>query len=106
MTWYTLLPIVALISLLSRLTAFVVGKALLRFPFVHKLSLMLPYSLLVLITAYSMSNVSFTESPYGLPELLALCGIVIAQTLFRAITISLITGVLLHQILRVIFLTS
>ncbi|MCH9610382.1 MAG: hypothetical protein S4CHLAM81_04570 [Chlamydiales bacterium] len=103
MKWYALLPIVAAISVGVRLFPFMVGDFLRRFSFLKKLSVMLPCCLLIMVTAYTLHGTDFSNA---WPEIGALLGVVLTQVLFRTITISMLAGVLLHQLLRLILLTS
>ncbi len=106
MTWYTLLPLVTFISWGMRILPFAIGPYLKRFSFLNKLEAMLPCCLLIMITAYTIRDINFREAPFGLPEIVALTGVVLTQVWLRSSLVSMIVGVLIHQFLRVIFLTS
>lgn len=106
MIWYVLLSIAGAVSLGMRVLPFLFGSILRRFSFLHKLSVTLPFCLLVMITAYTMHTVNFKEAPFGLMEILALVAVVMTQIFFRTITISMLVGIAAYQGLRMIFLTS
>ncbi|MCP5469313.1 MAG: AzlD domain-containing protein [Chlamydiales bacterium] len=94
--WYSVLPFVAAISLSIRILPFIAGPFLKRFAFLERLALVLPSCLLILITAHSLPAQS------GLPEVAALGIVIIMQYFFRKLVLSMLVGMLTHQILMLL----
>ncbi len=99
MTWYTLLPLVTAVSVGMRLLPFLIGPFLRKFAFLHKLSVMLPICLMTMIAAYTLKEVPFTAPPYGIPEIIGIASVLLAQYLFRTVVISMGIGMVMHQLL-------
>ncbi len=107
MSWYALLPLVTAISVGMRIMPFLIGPYLRRFTFLHKLSVMLPCCLIIMIGAYTVSETTtFTEAPFGLPDMAAIACVILIQIWLRSIIISMGLGMLIHQFLRMIFFTT
>lgn len=82
------------ISFSLRYAPFAFSSWLQKWTFLEKLATTLPISILILLTAH---NLQYTSC--GIPEIIALLVVVITQVQFRSILLSMLLGVLCHQVL-------
>lgn len=72
MNHWVLIIIMAIVTYCTRAFPFIVwGKNQQVSPIIEYLGKTLPYAMMGLLVIYSFKNISFTTSPFGIPELLA-----------------------------------
>ncbi|MBG9984836.1 AzlD domain-containing protein [Aerococcaceae bacterium DSM 111022] len=67
--------------------------------FVHYLGKVLPSSAIALLVVYALKDVSITNAPHGLPEIIALIVIAIIHRWKRNTLLSISTGTMLYMLL-------
>jgi len=82
------------ISFSFRYAPFVLSNWLKKWTFLEKLAATLPVCILILLVAHNLEHTSC-----GLPEIVGLAAVVLAQVMFRSIMLSMVVGVFFHQLL-------
>lgn len=59
----------------------------------------LPPAMMGLLVVYCLKNVSILKSPHGLPEMIAICVIVLFHRLKRNVLLSILSGTLVYMCL-------
>ena len=84
--------VVAAVTIAIRFLPFLIfGKGRETPPFVAYLGKVLPYAIMGMLVVFCLKNISFVNSPHGIPELIA-CGVVVALHLWRRNTLLSIIG--------------
>lgn len=87
-----LVAVMALVTMLLRFLPFwVFGGKKETPPLIAYLGKVLPYAIMAMLVVYCLKGIRFTESPYGLPELLA-CAVVVLLHIWRRNTMLSIAG--------------
>ena len=92
------LAVMTAVSFGFRILPFLFSTWLKRWTFLDKLGATLPVCLLLLLVAHNVQHMSC-----GLPEVIGLVVVVFAQIFFLSILLSMLLGVLFHQILMRFF---
>lgn len=72
--------------------------------YVVYLGQVLPYTMMGLMVVYTLRNVEFMNSPWGLPEIISLTYIAIVQIIKKNSLFSMISGTILYMFLvQVVF---
>ncbi|MBG9988332.1 AzlD domain-containing protein [Aerococcaceae bacterium DSM 111176] len=67
--------------------------------FIHYLGKVLPASAIALLVVYALKDVSITNAPHGIPELIALLVIAAIHKWKRNTLLSIATGTILYMVL-------
>ena len=92
--------VVALGTIITRFLPFIIFPANKQTPkFIIYLSTVLPYSVIGLLVVYCLKNVSFANTPFGLPEGISILYIVLLHNWKRNMLLSIGTGTVLYMVL-------
>lgn len=94
------IAIMAVITAILRFLPFVLfpeGKK--RPKFISYLGTVLPYAIIGLLVVYCFKNVSFAQSPHGLPELIAAVSVVLLHIWKRNTLLSVFGGTAIYMLL-------
>lgn len=89
-----ILIIMTIISFSFRYAPFVLSNWLQKWTFLEKLAATLPICILILLVAHNLEHASC-----GIPEMVGLLSVIVAQVLSRSILLSMAVGVFCHQLL-------
>ena len=70
-----------------------------RPPLIAYLGTVLPYGVMGMLVIYCLKNVSFLTAPYGLPELIAIAGVVLLHLWRHSTLLSIFGGTALYMVL-------
>ena len=91
--------IVSLVTVLLRFLPFIIFRNRETPKFITYLGTVLPYAIMGMLVIYCLKNITFTESPYAIPEILA-CAVVALIHIWRRNTLlSIITGTVTYMVL-------
>lgn len=95
----------ALATMITRFLPFVLFPAGKETPkYIEYLGKSLPYATMGLLVVYCLKGVSLTSAPFGLPEVLAITGIVLLHNWKRNSLLSIGAGTIFYMILvQVVF---
>ena len=91
--------IVSLVTVLLRFLPFIIFRNRETPKFITYLGTVVPYAIMGMLVIYCLKNITFTESPYAIPEILA-CAVVALIHIWRRNTLlSIITGTVTYMVL-------
>lgn len=95
-----LIAVVAAVTMLLRFIPFAVfGRSQKTPEYITYISSVLPYAIMGMLVVYCLKDVSITEAPYGLPELIA-GAIVVGMHLWKRNTlVSIVAGTVGYMLL-------
>jgi len=95
-----IVAVVATVTILIRFLPFLIfGRGLDTPPYILYLGKVLPYAIMGMLVVFCLKNISFVNSPHGIPELLS-CGVVVGLHLWRRNTLpSIIGGTVCYMLL-------
>lgn len=95
-----------MIFIMAGITFFIRGLPFLLFPgdkrtptYILYLSKVLPYAIIGMLVVYCLKGVSFISAPFGIPEAIATCAIVLVHVWKRNTLLSIGGGTLLYMFL-------
>lgn len=99
MSSLVLLLVVSLITWLTRALPFAIFANRELPQTVNYLGQVLPPAIMIILVCYCLRNVSFLQSPFALPELVATLVVVILQVTRKNMYLSIIAGTLVYMVL-------
>ena len=97
---------IAMIAIMSLLTFFVRGLPFLLFSgksktpaYIMYLGKVLPYAIIGMLVVYCFKNVSLLQTPFGLPELIAILFIVVLHKWKKSTLLSIGGGTVFYMVL-------
>ncbi|CRZ35622.1 branched-subunit amino acid transport protein AzlD [Herbinix hemicellulosilytica] len=92
--------IISLGTIITRALPFLIFPENKKIPkYIKYLSDVLPYTAIGILVVYCLKDVSFTTSPFGLPELISVAAVVILHIVKNNTLISIGIGTILYMIL-------
>lgn len=91
--------IMSLVTFATRAFPFYFAEKMQANPLINYLGKMLPPSIMFILLIYCLKDTSVVDSPYGIPELLAITLITILHISFRSALISIGAGTTLYMFL-------
>ncbi len=67
--------------------------------YIAYLGKVLPQAIIGMLVIYCLRNVSFLESPFGIPEIVAVCSVILLQAWKRNSLISILGGTVIYMVL-------
>jgi branched-subunit amino acid transport protein AzlD len=100
-----LVAVMAACTFLTRALPFIIFSAHKRIPpFMSYLGKALPYSIIAMLIVYCLKDTRVLDSPHGLPELLAVCAVVLLYLWKRNSLVAIAGGTALYMFLAQNFL--
>ena len=95
-----LVAVIALVTMGIRFLPFLIFGGNRKTPkFISYLGQVLPFAIMGILVVYCLRNISFTASPFGIPELIS-CALVVALHLWKKNTLlSIIGGTVCYMVL-------
>lgn len=95
-----LIAVIATVTVVLRFLPFIIfcGKRQTP-PFITYLGKVLPSAIIGMLVIYCLRNISFSSSPFGIPELIASATVVLLHLLKRNTLISIIGGTACYMLL-------
>ena len=93
------ISIMSLVTLLLRVLPFLIFGHGQTPAYISFLSKYLPYAIMGMLVVYCLKGISFTASPFGLPELIAVALVVTLHVWKRNTLLSIICGTACYMIL-------
>ena len=95
-----LVAVIALVTMGIRFLPFLIFGGNRKTPkFISYLGQVLPFAIMGMLVVYCLRNISFTASPFGIPELIS-CALVVALHLWKKNTLlSIIGGTVCYMVL-------
>ena len=95
-----LIAVIALVTIALRFLPFLIFSGKRQTPaYISYLGKVLPFSIMGMLVIYCLRNISFTASPFGIPELLG-CAIVAGLHLWKRNTLlSIAAGTVLYMLM-------
>ena len=95
-----LIAVIALVTIALRFLPFLIFSGKRQTPaYISYLGKVLPFSIMGLLVVYCLRNISFSASPFGIPELLS-CAVVAALHLWKRNTLlSIAAGTVFYMLL-------
>ncbi len=94
------IAVIALGTLLTRVLPFILFPDNKKSPaFINYLGKVLPYPVMGLLVVYCLKNVSFMQSPYGIPEAIAVLCVVILHLWKSNTLLSIGVGTVVYMVL-------
>ena len=92
--------VIALVTATLRFLPFLIFDNGRQVPeFIIYLGRVLPYSIMAMLVVYCLKNVSVTEAPFGLPELISVSLVAVLHIWKRNTLVSIIGGTVCYMIL-------
>ena len=95
-----LIAVIALVTIALRFLPFLIFSGKRQTPaYISYLGKVLPFSIMGMLVVYCLRNISFSASPFGIPELLS-CAVVAALHLWKRNTLlSIAAGTVFYMLL-------
>lgn len=95
-----LVAVIALVTMALRFLPFLVFNEKRKTPtYITYLGKVLPYAIMGMLVIYCLRNISFTTSPFGIPELIS-CAVVVLLHIWKSNTLlSIISGTACYMLL-------
>lgn len=95
-----LIAVIAGVTICLRFLPFIIFSGKRKTPpFITYLGRVLPYAIMGMLVIYCLRNISFTSSPFGLPELSASAAVVLLHLWKRNTLLSIIGGTVCYMLL-------
>ena len=89
----------ALVTALLRFLPFFVFSGKRKIPeIIHYLGRVLPYAIMGMLVVYCLKNMSFTESPFGVPEIVASAVVVLLHVFKGNTLLSICAGTVVYMV--------
>ncbi|MDO4966665.1 MAG: AzlD domain-containing protein [Lachnospiraceae bacterium] len=96
----TLIIVMALVTMMIRFLPFFIFKGNSTPKFISYLGKYLPYSIMAMLVVYCVKDVSVTNKPYGIPELIAIGVVAILHIVKRNTLLSIVCGTVCYMLLK------
>lgn len=95
-----LIAVIATVTVVLRFLPFIIFGGKRQTPaFITYLGKVLPFAIIGMLGIYCLRNISFSSSPFGIPELIASATVVLLHLLKRNTLISIIGGTACYMLL-------
>lgn len=96
----TLIIVMALVTMMIRFLPFFIFNGNSTPKFISYLGKYLPYSIMAMLVVYCVKDVSVTNKPYGIPELIAIGVVAILHIVKRNTLLSIVCGTVCYMLLK------
>lgn len=86
------MAVIAIVTFALRAAPFLALRRVAAAPIVRYLGVAMPPGIMIILVVYSVSSVSFTTRPYGLPTLIAIAATASAHLWRRNALLSIVAG--------------
>lgn len=100
-----MIAVIAAVTMVLRFVPFIIFAGKRETPkYIAYLGTVLPFSIMGMLVVYCLRNISFTKSPFGLPELVSGTAVVLLHLWKRNTLLSIIGGTICYMLLvQVVF---
>ena len=92
-----MVAVIALVTAALRFLPFVLLRGQEIPPFIAYLGKVLPFAIMGMLVTYCLRHITFSEMPFGIPEILACLAVVLVHIRKRNTLLSILTGTLLYM---------